>query len=107
MKKMGYKEKKQSGKFAYYIRKIAKTGLVQLDSRTREYYLTFRGIKALELLQMIDKIVNLNMDSVDDAQTKIIVSLNKNQSWLEPLLRNEIQKIHDSLTTCKPKDQQA
>jgi len=96
---MGYsKQKNESGRFAYHIRKLMRNKLIQLDLRSKQYFLPFRGIKAFELLQSIDKIVNLSVSSVEDAQTKLIVDLTKNEGWLRPLIQSEIRLAVEQLT---------
>lgn len=80
-----------SGKFAYHLRKMRQTGLIELNKEKRMYSLTFRGTKAVELLDTVEKITNLSMSSPENAMTKITANLNKNESWLRPLIQKEIR----------------
>jgi hypothetical protein len=90
-------ESKKRSRFAYYLRKAVNDGLVKYDARTRLYYLTWRGIKAVELIECLDKIANVDMTNIEDAATKIIINLNNNKTWLEPLLIQEIRNAVDEL----------
>jgi DNA-binding HxlR family transcriptional regulator len=82
---------------SYYLKKLLKLRLVQKLDHSR-YCLTFRGIKLVELCAAISKIANLTIDNPDNAMTKLIVNLNTNRNWLEPLLKTEIQKVVNEIT---------
>lgn len=98
MNEFGLKSKSESGRFAYYLRHAKTVGFVKLDIKTKQYYLTFKGIKAFELLESIEKISNLSMSSPEDAQTKLLVDLNQNKGWLRPLIQSEIRLAVEQLT---------
>ena len=83
---------KNKSKFAYYIRKAQEAELIKHDKLSRLYYLTFKGLKACELTASVEKIANLGIDSLEDAATKLILDLNHNKHWLEPVIRDEMQK---------------
>ena len=98
MNAYGFKTKKDSGRFAYYLRHAKSVGFAELDPKTKQYYLTFKGIKAFELLESIQKISNLSMTNPEDAQTRLIVDLNQNKNWLRPLIQSEIRLAVEQLT---------
>lgn len=86
----GFKTKTSA--FAYYLRKAVKAGLVKKDTKTKLYYLTFKGIKSAELLQSLDKIANLGIGNLEDVKTQLIVDLHTNKNWLKPLIKSEIRQ---------------
>jgi hypothetical protein len=88
----GFYKKSQSGRFAYYIRHLLATNLIKKDPLTKQYGLTFRGLKAAELLDSVEKIANLSMDTLSDAKVRIAVDLNENKCWLAPLIKTEIRR---------------
>jgi hypothetical protein len=65
--------------------------LIERDWRSKEYYLTFKGIKTSELLSSVEKIANLSIATMDDADTKLIVNLNRHENWLKTLIRDEMR----------------
>lgn len=91
-----YEAKK--GITAFYVRKAREAGLMKLDRLNGTYAITFKGIKAKELLESINKIANLSISNPHDANTQLIVSLEQNKSWLRPLIKSEIQAAVKELT---------
>lgn len=96
---LGTTYKARSGITAFYLRKAREAGLVKLERLSGTYVITFKGIKAKELLESISKIANLNMSNLNDTLTQTIISLEQNKSWLEPLLKSEIRKAFAELKT--------
>lgn len=102
MLEMGIKPRTgNSGKFAYHVRRIRDAGLITLDKKTDTYHLTFIGIKAVQLLDSVQKITNMSISNPDDALTKMIIDLNQNESWLKPLIQKEMRDAAKHLTENK------
>lgn len=86
-----HNSKKENSKFAYYLKQLRKFGIIQKQNNNT-YCLTFRGIKTYELICVFSKIANLSLAAPQDAMTKIYVNLEKNKSWLEPLIKSEVRQ---------------
>lgn len=89
----------KKGAFAFYLRKAKKQNLLVLDRLRGTYKITFRGLKAVELIRSVSKIANLNISKISDAETNLFVSLEQNKSWLEPVIVREIRSAINSLTS--------
>lgn len=94
----GFTNNASGNKFAYHLRRARKINIIDVDPRTKQYYLTFKGIKAFELIESVNKIANLRIDNIENATTKIIVDLNRNKGWLKPLIEYEIHEAVKQLT---------
>lgn len=81
----------RTGQLAYYIKLMESHHLLCLDGQTREYYLSFRGKKCLELYECCERVANLTMEKIDYVNERVKINLEKNQGWLQPLLRSEIR----------------
>lgn len=94
---MGMDKQTQNSHFAYYLRRGRENDLVRHDHDTNAYYLTFKGIKTIELLECVDKIANMSMSNLDIQNAKIQIDLNKIENWFTDLLTHEIRRIHKDL----------
>ena len=75
---------------AYYFRKMKRQHIINKD-RNDFYYLTFRGMKIYELLVILEKIAGLSIEKMGDMRPQCEIDLEKSQSWLKPMLKNEIR----------------
>ena len=94
--------KVNGGKFAYHLRKIIAFGLIQKNTKTREYFLTFKGLKMCEVMESADRVANLDINSIDVVNQNTYVILEATKTWLEPILRTEIRKVIRSLQDKTP-----
>lgn len=90
----------KTGLFSYYLRKMKKFGIITSD-RSHNYSLTFKGTKIAELIDALTKIANLNMSDPSNASTTLSIKLAQSRSWLEPLIKSEIQSALEKIISNK------
>lgn len=76
----------------YHLRKCKKDGILQID-RDGRYFLSFRGVKLLELINSLDKIANLDNSTPNNAMVKLDITIEQSKTWLEPFLKSELSKF--------------
>lgn len=85
--------KKRSGYLGHFIRKCNIQGMVSKDETTRVYYLTFKGRKCVEYLDLLRPLANLSISTPELPPTPDQLNLDIARPWLESLLEKEIRKV--------------
>lgn len=101
----GFRSKKESGKFAYHLRKLSKQSLVALNKTEKRYALTNLGKLVLSLAKQIEErsvvessklYVRTSIDSIDEFQaTRITQSLSR-EAGMPPDLAEKITEAVES-----------
>lgn len=91
--------KGQSGFLGHFIRHCQNDNMIAKDEKLNVYYLTFRGRKCVEFLDLLRPLATLSIDNPELSPTPEQLNLDMSKSWLEPMLRQALKNILQKTTS--------
>ena len=87
---------RQSSLVAYHIRNLKRVYCI--ENKAKQYHVTWKGLKAIEIYTMIDQFQNTTIENYDPNQAFEFVQIQSVRPWLEPYLEKKIKQILDAQT---------